>query len=519
MNRTSIVTAGILLGVCCALPTAAGAEASNGAGTIEHYQQAISGAKDKKEEAVLRKKLGDQYAAQEDYPQAAASYLTALALAPSAFTLQERLQMAIAISWADRLDDAEAVLRSILAEDPNDRDARIHLAKVLSWSEKPQEAEAEADWVLSRHTEDRDALLVKANVMRWRGDARASIPVYEKALAQGENFDARIGLAYAYLDAGEKGTAKEISAPLKPAYPYQEKELARFSDALCTVQARHLSVPYSYYYDSDKNSVNRVALLYGFGAGRWDTELAYRLTDAKDPVRHEHAEDIGITAHAKVGRFDTGAGMGISMTGGGNLVTGHAGADTDTAWGAIGASASREMLTDTAQLIENRITRTSGTLGLSETVSPRLSFFERFIYSGYSDGNNSEDLRLGAKYAVTLSLPKIAAGYRFRYLDFRRQSGSGYFDPEDFTSHQVYASLYAEKDGYYANLEPSVGYQSYTRYGGRVSDTFYSLFAAAGWTMKKCTAFEIYVEGGNYAGGAVAGYNYYQVGLKLTAYF
>jgi len=37
--------------------------------------------------------------------------------------------------------------------------------------------------------------------------------------------------------------------------------------------------------------------------------------------------------------------------------------------------------------------------------------------------------------------------------------------------------------------------------------------------MKKCTAFEIYVEGGNYAAGAVAGFNYYQVGFRLTAYF
>ena len=519
MNRTRIAAAGILLGICCALPPAARAEGSGGDGTIESYQKSITGATDKKEEAVLRKELGELYAAQEDYPRAAAEYLQALALAPSAFTRRERLQMAIAISWADRFDDAATVLRSILAEDPNDRDARIHLAKVLSWSDKLQESEAEADRVLSRYPENQDALLVKANAMRWRGDARASIPVYEKALAQGESFDARIGLAYAYLGVGEKGAAKEISAPLKPAYPYQEKELARFSDALCGVQTWHLGVPYSYYYDSDKNAVNRAALVYGFRAGRWDTELAYRLTDAKDPVRHENAEDIGITAHGKVGRFDTGAGMGINHAGGGNLVTGMARAGSDTAWGSIGASASREMLTDTAQLIENRITRTSGTLSLSETASPRLSFTERFTYSGYSDGNNSEDLWLGAKYAVTLVPPKIAAGYRFRYLDFRRQSGSGYFDPEDFTSHQVYASLYAEKNGYYAFLEPSVGYQSYTRYEGRISDTFYSLFASAGWTMKKCTAFEIYVEGGNYAAGAVAGFNYYQVGFRLTAYF
>jgi len=37
--------------------------------------------------------------------------------------------------------------------------------------------------------------------------------------------------------------------------------------------------------------------------------------------------------------------------------------------------------------------------------------------------------------------------------------------------------------------------------------------------MKKCTALEISVDGGNYAGGTVAGYNYYQVGFRLIAYF
>ena len=519
MNRIATLTAGIVLCICCAVLPAAGAEESGGAGTIESYQQAIAGAKDKKGEAALRKKLGDAYAAQEDYPRAADEFLRALTLAPTSFTRKERLQMAIAISWADRLPEAEAVLRAILTEDPNDHDARIHLAKVLSWSNKLQEAETEADQVLGRHPANQDALLVKANALRWRGNAAASLPYYEKALAQGENFDARIGLAYAHLDAGEKEAAKEISEPLKPLYPYQEKELARFTDSLCGVRANRGGIQYSHYADSDHNRVDRFALTYGFWAGPWDTELLYRLTDAKDPVLHVRAEDLGISTRRKFGRFDTGAGIGINSADRVSLVTGQARADTDTAWGAIGVSAAREALTDTAQIIENRITRTSGMLSVTETMFPRLSFNERFIYSGYSDGNNSKDLWLGAKYAVTLSSPMIATGYRFRYLDFRRQSGGAYFDPEDFTSHQAYASLHAEKNGYYAYLEPSVGYQSYTRFGGTVSDTFYSLYASAGWTLKKCTAFEIYVEGGNYAGGAVAGYNYYQVGVRLTAYF
>jgi tetratricopeptide (TPR) repeat protein len=485
----------------------------------EGLQKAITATSDGREQARLHKRLGDLSVAREDYAKASDEFMQALSLAPSDFSEQERLSMAITISWAGRYDDATAILRSILAQDPKNRKARIHLAQVLSWSGNLKEAEAEADAVLDGHPEDQEALLVKANALRWRGNDPASVPFYEKALKQGESFDARLGLAYAYLGMGEKKTAQEVSKTLKPLYPAQERELAGFSDALCGVQAPRLGVSYSYYYDSDKNTVNRAALLYGFWVGRREAELAYRLTDAKDPVRHEKAEDLGITAQAKAGRFDTGAGVGINRNGDRNLVTGQVRADTNITWGTIGVSAAREVLTDTAQLIENGIVRTIGTLNLSETVSPRFSFTESFIYSGYSDGNNAEDLWLTAQYAVTLSSPKITAGYRFRYLDFRRQSGSGYFDPEDFISNQVFVSLRTEKNGFYAYLQPSGGYQSYTRNGDRIGETFYSIFASAGWTMRKCTSFELYGEGGNYAGGTVAGFNYYQVGFRLTAYF
>ena len=519
MNRTMIASAGIVLGICLALSPAARAEESGGAGPTEASPQANSGAKERKEEAVRRKKLGEQYAAQDDYPRAADEYLMALSIAPSAFTRQERLQMAIAISWADRLDDAAAVLRAILAEDPKNRDARIHLAKVLSWSDKLQEAEAEADQVLKHYPENQDALLVKANTLRWRGDAQASIPFYEKALAQGDTFDVRIGLAYAYLDAGEKETAKALSAPLKPVYPYQKKELARFTDALCRTRASRAGIQYSHYEDSDHNRVNRTTLFSGLWIGAWDTELSYRLTEATDPLRRANADDLWIAARSRQGRFDTAAEAGVSRTARGSLATGQARAETEEGRLSFGVSTAREALTDTAQLIENRIVRTSGTLSLAEALSARLTLSGRYSRSGFSDSNSSDDLWLNARYAVTAASPRIATGYRFRYWDFRRQSGGGYFDPENFTSHQLFVSLSGEKGGFYARLDPYGGYQSYTRDGKHESGFFYGVPGSVGWTMKNCTAFELNLEGGNYAGGTVAGYNYFQVGARLIMYF
>jgi tetratricopeptide (TPR) repeat protein len=487
---------------------------------VDSLKKAVREAKDPKEEALLRKKLGDYYASQEDYKQASDEYMKALSLSQSSFTAAERLQMATSIFWADRLDDAIAVLRSILAENQNDRDARVQLAKVLSLNDKLVEAESEADIVLKDFPDDQDALVVKANTLRWRGDSKAAIPIYEKALAQGEDFDARIGLAHAYLDIGEEEKAREISKPLKPLSPAQEKDLSKLSDALCGVRGSHIGMQYSYYKDSDDNRVNRSSLSYGFWAGRWETEFSYRLTDAKDPLRHEKAEDLWLTTRTKMGSVGAGAGIGMSVANGsGDILDGQASADMNRGWWTVGVSATRELLSDTAELIQNRIVRTGGALNFSETATPRLSFTESYAHSGYSDNNDADDLQLGARYEIPAAPFKIAPGYRFRYWNFRRQSGDGYFDPSDFLSHQLYVSLYAESNGYYVFLEPYFGHQSFTRYGESSNDFFSGFYASAGWQMKKCTSFEINGEGGNYAGGATAGFNYYQVGFKLLVYF
>lgn len=517
----SVLMTVILIGICASPVRAEATRESEGAGFIAASEKAISEAKEGKEAALLGKKLGDYYVSREDYKSAANEYLKALSASPTLFTEEERFQMALAISWADRLDDAGRVLRSILDTNPKQWKARLQLARVLSWSERLNEAAVEVDRVLDDQPENKDALLVKANVLRWKGDSWASIPVYEKALAQGENFDAGIGLAFAYLESGEKDAAREVSKTLKPSYPYQNKELAKFTDALCTVRASHLGIQYSYLKDSDDNRVNRHSLLYGFWAGSWETELAYQRTDATDPARQEKTETIRVTAHARSGRIGMGAGAGVvrKVGSGGGLVAGQGNGDITFGWGTVGASVARDVLTDTAQLIENGIVQTIGALTLTETMSPRVSLSQNYTRSDYSDGNSADDLRFGARYIALPAASTVAVGYRLRYWNFRRQSGGGYFDPADFLSHQVYVALHAETNGYYAHLEPYIGHQAFTRNGKKTSDIFSGASALAGLKIKKCASFEINGEGGNYAAGSTAGYNYYQAGFRLIFNF
>ena len=494
-------------------------QAANGPDSVDAYQQAIAAARDGREQALVHKKLGDLFSSREEYGKAADEFIRALSLAPQAFSEQERLTMAITISWAGKYDDATKALRSILSENPENKDARIHLAKVLSWSSNLSEAMAEADIVLKDHPDNQDALLVKANALRWRGDARASIPVYEKALAQGDAFDVRMGLAYAYLETGQKERAQETGRTLKPLHDYQKKELTRFSDALCGVRAVHADIQYSYYRDSDDNQVNRYTLLSGFWIRDWETALSYRLTEAKDLLGRETAKDLWVRANTREGRFGANGGAGINSTNAGSIFIGQISADANMGKWTIGAGTSREALTDTALLIRNRIVRTGGIINLSQTASSRLAFSESYARAGYSDDNESDDLQIGTRYSVMLSPVSAATGYRFRYLNFRRQSGGGYFDPDHFSSHQFFVSVSREMDGYYAALESYIGYQSFVRYGETTRGIIAGFSGAAGWRLKKCTSFELTAEGGNDASGTAAGFNYYQIGFRFIAYF
>ncbi len=518
MRETTVLIGGILLFACTTL---ASAEQKQGdSGSTVSSSGSVSEGKSKAEEALENKKRGDEYAAQDENQRAADEYAKALSLDGAAFTIEERLHMAVVMSWAARFEDASRILRDILAVEPENNEARVHLAKVLSWSNKLDEAQTEADIVLAKNPDDQEAQLIKANVLRWRGDAVASIPLYERILAKGENFDARLGLAYAYLGAGKKDKAQEIAKTLLPSSLDQKKELVQFSDTISAASASHIGLQESYYRDSDSNTVKRSTLSYGFWASNWETEFDYRLTDAKDPIRHEWAEDIVITTQRRDGKLSTGVGAGISSTAGGtqNVLIGLAKTDLSMGWWAFGIRVSREELSDTAQLIQNWIKRTSETISFSETESPRLTLSESYTQSSYSDCNDSADLRAGARYAIILEPIKITTGYGFRYWDVRRQSGSGYFDPEDFISHQIFASIYAEHRGLYINLEPYTGYQSYKRYGVNTGNFYTGYSGSAGGRIKKRISLEISGEGGNYA-GTTTGFNYNQVGLRLIINF
>lgn len=485
---------------------------------VAAYRKAIDATREDAEKARLHKELGELYVTKDDYQKAADEFVPALRLYKG-FSDKDRLQMAVYISWADRLADAASELHAILAEHPDNVAVRVHLARVLSWDGRNKAAIGEAEKVLQKEPDNSGALLVKANALRWSGGNRAAIPLYRRLLAQGENFDARLGLSYALLAAGDKTAAEETAAPLQPKYPYQEKEHRKFLDQLAGTRKYELDLRYNYYDDTDENHLNRYTLSSDFRLSGWNLGVAYSHIDARDPSRKERGDVVTATGYRMISDFvGIGAGVGLTAESDGhsrNLVTWLVKGDARVLAGRAGVSVAGEALTDTAQILENGIRATTTTIYLEQEVIPRWFLSGSYNYRNFSDNNSSNGALFSARYALQVSDTALSAGYRFRYVNYARQSGGGYFDPNDYVAHQAFASFDYEKRGGYMNLSPYAGYQSFRRFGNSSNDVIYGVSGSIGYHFTRNILAEFNGEYGNFALQTVAGFQYHTIGGRI----
>lgn len=485
---------------------------------VEKLKRTIEALSDAEEKAMLHKQLGDLFVSRDNLKDAADEFVQALALSEK-FPAQVRLQMAVYISWADRYDEALSEIDSILLDDPNYLEARIHRSRVLSWKGNFREAIEDADTVLREAPRNKDAMLVKANSLNWKGDFRAAMPLYMEILSRGEDFDARLGYTYTLIASGDEKAAKKSRSLLIPKYPYQEKELKKLDEALSRVTRPSVDIQYNHYNDSDDNIVNRYSLGYGFRINDWRLDLSYRHTHATSNSRDARADEIFLNIKPSLsGFFRMKGGIGLTQIENGSATNRGRwllNADMNAFRGIVGINLSSDILTDTAELIENSIRATNVGLYLSQNLTDRLILYAGYDYKDYSDSNFSHNFQIAPRYTLVFGNPNISVGYRFRYSDFSRQSMSGYFDPDNFFSHQIFLPFYFEKGKWYVYLEPFAGHQSFKRYDEKTDEFFAGGYGTIGLNLYSRLYLEFNAEGGDYAGGTAAGFNYYLVGLRL----
>ena len=508
----------LLLVLLCALASVVDSSAQ----TVDQLLKSAQTAPDKKTQANLYKQLGDKLAAQDQIEQAADAFSKALASSRENFSPTERVRMAIHLSWADRLRESRDELDRVLAQDPKNIAARSHLARVLSWSGDLSEAVAQADLVLNDQPEHKDALLVKADALQWQGRYVEAIPIYQKLVAQDGDFDARVGLSRSLMAVGNRTAALENRNSLQAGNARQKRDLAKLIDAMDqeirpTVEAR-----YNYYRDSDQNRLNRYALAGNFWIDNYKFGINFRHTDANDPTRDNRAEDLLFRIYSRLtDQFGAGAGIGFTQLADrhtSDFLAGHIRFDGKLFAGTAGVNVTREVLSDTAELIENRIRMTNVGLYISQPLTERFSVYGGYNYKSFSDGNHANDLQLTTQYAVYLA-PKIMIGHRFRLLDFHEQSGSGFFDPNNYIANRVFTSVYYENKLLYTYLEGYVGYQTFRRNQVATDSFIHGGAGSVGIKPIANLAIEVNVEGGNFAAGSTAGFNYLIVGPRVLYRF
>ena len=508
----------LLLVLLCALASVVDSSAQ----TVDQLLKSAQTAPDKKTQANLYKQLGDKLAAQDQIEQAADAFSKALASGRENFSPTERVRMAIHLSWADRLKESRDELDRVLAQDPKNIAARSHLARVLSWSGDLSEAVAQADLVLKDQPEHKDALLVKADALQWQGRYVEAIPIYQKLVAQDGDFDARVGLSRSLMAVGNRTAALENRDSLQAGSARQKRDLAKLIDALDqeirpTVEAR-----YNYYRDSDQNRLNRYALGGNFWIDNYKFGINFRHTDANDPTRDNRAEDLLFRIYSRLtDQFGAGAGIGFTQLADrhtSDFLAGHIRFDGKLFAGTAGVNVTREVLSDTAELIENRIRMTNVGLYISQPLTERFSVYAGYNYKSFSDGNHANDLQLTTQYAIYLA-PKIMIGHRFRLLDFHEQSGSGFFDPNNYIANRAFTSVYYENKLLYTYLEGYVGYQTFRRNQVATDSFIHGGAGSVGIKPIANLAIEVNVEGGNFAAGSTAGFTYFIVGPRVLYRF
>src|SRR3972149_5090981 len=416
---------------------------------IDSLKGALQSAKDGVEVGILHKKIGDHYAANNDYKTAAEYYTQALSLARDHLTVEERIQISKYLSWGAELTEAKKELRLVIAGDGQNLPARVHLARVLSWSGELNEAIEVSEKILHDFPENRDAMLVKANSLRWKGNIKESMSIYRELLRTGEDFDARLGLTYALFQSGDIKEAKESRELIKPQYPYQERELQEFQTYVKAETRPSPYARYDYYIDTEDNQYSRYTLGFGFRLKRWLGRMAYVYTSASDDTRDNSENSLSVSFNSKIADMtDLRAGIGVTMLNNGRsntFLTGSAGISKVIGNNTLGIDISRSFLTTTAKLIENRIRMDNYTLSSSYRFNNKVSLNTSLSYRDYSDDNTSFDIQIAPRYTLFAVNPGVVIGYRLRYLDFERDSNGGYFDPDSFVSIELFSNISYQK--------------------------------------------------------------------------
>jgi tetratricopeptide (TPR) repeat protein len=476
-------------------------------------------AADPVKEAETFKKLGDEHLAKDELPQAADNYEQALSLGRNQFTANECVRMAVVLSWDNRLPAAIRELRFVVERDPANQNARIQLARIYSWDGQLTRAIAIADSILANSPNDKETLIVKANALEWDDRFNEAIPIYRSIIERDGDFDARIGLAFSLLYGGDRAAAQREAETLAAADARQRRQLQRLSDAIARETRPRMEIGYDFYSDSDESHAGRYWARSGFAAGNHDFSLELGRRDASGGFR---ADDASFRADFNAtGVLGAAAGLGVARLQGADTAqfpTGFVQLHGRLHRTSIGGMMSTEILSETSELIANRVRRLSAGGEISHRITPLWSVSGAYNHFRFSDQNAANDAQVRTEVALRVA-PRIAFGYQLRLLDYDTQSGSGYFDPDNFISHRLSGSLDLDRRKFFVFVQVYGGHQKFERNDFRTSEWVKGGRATFGIKFSQRLTVAVNIAGSDFSTGSVSGYRYFTTGTKVSYRF
>lgn len=481
-------------------------------------------------EADKLKTEGDVLAEGEKYPAAAEKYAKALDLSRG-FPVASRMEMATVMAWAGMHKRSAQELKDIIEKDPSNMGARVQLAQVLLWQGEFDACIRQADVVLAKDPQNRDASLSKANALRSKGFFRKADQLYKALLAKSDDFDVRAGQTYGFLASGNKTATDDSLARIKPRDAAEQRELSDLRAERNWTMRPRLYAGTNFYYDNDDN---RVTTLYGgtqFWLANFRTNIDYSrlrlqgettgFTDAGDafPLNTGKETDyVQLSTYARMPWYGgIGGGVGLSD---GKFFTWHGKADVDVLWGSVGAYVANETYNYLVSLADNNIRAMTYQGWINQRPTDRITVLGTYTHREYSDSNGSDDIQASIAYTL-FRRPFVSVGYQFRHTDFRRQSGGGYFDPDDYRAHSMFVTFGYYEMPFYMSVTPYIGYQDFTRNDEHEHGIFGGVTGLVGYRFGNRVAVEATGEWGNSpAGGgssatAGTGWYYYVAGLRI----
>lgn len=430
--------------------------------------------------AQLYIKIGDYYAARQEYERAAAAYQKAAEL--SVENLPPEEQVAISERLVNVRDIKPAIenLQRIRREQPANLNARLMLARYLAWDNQPRAAVQVADEVLALDPDNITAKTIKATVSGWRSDYATAVPLFEEVLQQEENFDTRLDYYHALANLGNHLWASDVTAQFTPENEFQTQALEDLDWTMMRKSSPNLQYRQEHYYDSLENGRTTQSLRL---EQPWRNNMTY-LAIGNSVVNDGYGYSFDLSM------FETGLKGTLSNSTHASAAVGmsrYDHFDTENVRTArlqlehtqpdlqLGAEFRREAYDDFTYIVFNQIKTNKSKLQLDYHPSDFWNLKLDYLHTNYSDDNRSQEMGLAYRYAIQHTPPRITVGYKIERLSFKTQTFHGYYDPDHSGANKVLLQIYKGGNRYEWGIEGFFGHQDTRRLGLTQEDSI------AGW--------------------------------------